>query len=377
MSSLPSPPLIPGDLDTSALQSSQLALSGATLGTVVIKPSVVTVSYALTLPNAQGAANTLLRNDGSGYLSWVAPGTGGTGDVVGPASSTDTALALFSGTTGKIIQNSVVTLSSLGAMTGVASLALKGTTNSVTISPAAATTAYSITLPGAQGAARTFLENDGTGVLRWAGGDGFAWNANQSSPISGQTINGVLSGTTPAYYDGIVLGLVFTVTGVAVSRSGFVNWNIVGFDFTRNFRLLVSYYMSTGSDGIQYGFGGSGPFSGTATANGGILNCYSTGTFSPSTSCTFYRNGVLVSPPGGNNTGVTYLNKWTTDIIEVRWVGPKRIGTLYHSSDNWQNAIDLTTWVPGGTYIYVGATTNTTLAPSSDQNCKAVSLEYI
>ena len=37
-------------------------------------------------------------------------GTAGTGDVVGPASSTDNAIARFNGTTGKIIQNSGITI---------------------------------------------------------------------------------------------------------------------------------------------------------------------------------------------------------------------------------------------------------------------------
>lgn len=43
--------------------------------------------------------------------------SGGAGDVVGPASSTDTAIALFDGTTGKLIQNSSATLSDAGVLT--------------------------------------------------------------------------------------------------------------------------------------------------------------------------------------------------------------------------------------------------------------------
>ena len=46
----------------------------------------------------------------------------GTGDVVGPASATDNAVARFDGTTGKLIQNSVVTISDTGATTGVTTL---------------------------------------------------------------------------------------------------------------------------------------------------------------------------------------------------------------------------------------------------------------
>jgi hypothetical protein len=47
------------------------------------------------------------------------PVTGsGTGDVVGPAGSSDNAVARFDLATGKLIQNSVVLVSDLGVMTG-------------------------------------------------------------------------------------------------------------------------------------------------------------------------------------------------------------------------------------------------------------------
>jgi hypothetical protein len=45
------------------------------------------------------------------------------GDVVGPASSTDNAIARFDTTTGKLLQNSVVTVGDTGAITGVTTLA--------------------------------------------------------------------------------------------------------------------------------------------------------------------------------------------------------------------------------------------------------------
>jgi len=45
------------------------------------------------------------------------------GDVVGPASSTDNAIARFDTTTGKLLQNSVVLVDDTGAVTGVTTLA--------------------------------------------------------------------------------------------------------------------------------------------------------------------------------------------------------------------------------------------------------------
>lgn len=50
----------------------------------------------------------------------------GAGDVVGPASSTDNAVAIFNLTTGKLIQDSVVTVGDTGAVSGVTSLTLTG-----------------------------------------------------------------------------------------------------------------------------------------------------------------------------------------------------------------------------------------------------------
>lgn len=47
--------------------------------------------------------------------AWV-PGISGSGDVTGPASSTDNALARFDSTTGKLIQNSTAILSDTGAL---------------------------------------------------------------------------------------------------------------------------------------------------------------------------------------------------------------------------------------------------------------------
>jgi hypothetical protein len=80
--------------------------SGGTTWT--IDNSVVTVSKL----SATGtpSSSTYLRGDGS----WAT--VSGSGDVVGPASSTDNALVRFDSTTGKLIQNSVATLTDTGTL---------------------------------------------------------------------------------------------------------------------------------------------------------------------------------------------------------------------------------------------------------------------
>jgi len=97
---------------------------GATSGYVGIQAATNAGSTTYTLPSADGTSGQVLSTNGTGTLSWTtAGGGGGTGDVVGPASSTDNAIARFDLTTGKLIQNSSVIVDDSGSITGVASLA--------------------------------------------------------------------------------------------------------------------------------------------------------------------------------------------------------------------------------------------------------------
>jgi hypothetical protein len=75
-------------------------------------PGTLATSYTLTLPVDDGTSGQALITDGSGVLSWS---TAASGDVYGPASATDNAVARYDGTTGKIIQNSAVTIADDGA----------------------------------------------------------------------------------------------------------------------------------------------------------------------------------------------------------------------------------------------------------------------
>jgi len=80
----------------------------------------------LKWPQADGTATYFLQTDGAGQLSWAIPA--GAGDVVGPGSSTDNAIARYDLTTGKIIQNSGVIIDDSNNVTGAASVSLTGIT---------------------------------------------------------------------------------------------------------------------------------------------------------------------------------------------------------------------------------------------------------
>ena len=86
-------------------------------------PSALGASYTLTFPADDGTSGQALITDGSGVLSWS---TAASGDVYGPASATDNALARFDLTTGKLIQNSVGILSDAGVLTGLTGITSSG-----------------------------------------------------------------------------------------------------------------------------------------------------------------------------------------------------------------------------------------------------------
>jgi len=89
------------------------------------------------------------------------------GNVIGPASATDNAVARFDLTTGKIIQNSVVTISDTGATTGITTLAAS---TSVTTPIVQALNSAGLSLKNASG---TTQMNVGAG-----GGDNMSINVS-------------------------------------------------------------------------------------------------------------------------------------------------------------------------------------------------------
>lgn len=79
-------------------------------GAVVIKGSATT---GVTIPSGERA---LIAWNGSDFVSIAS------GDVDGPASSTDTAIAIYNGTSGKVIKNTGVTIDGSNNVSGVAQL---------------------------------------------------------------------------------------------------------------------------------------------------------------------------------------------------------------------------------------------------------------
>lgn len=123
---------------------------------------------------------TLQYNSTSG--KWE-PGTAGAGDVTGAASSTDNAIVRFDGTTGKIIQNSTVTIDDNGNFASVNALGFS-------TSPG--------TLPTA------------AGTIYWDSGDGtptVILNANTSLQLGQENIAKVYNGTGSTIPKGSVVAV--------------------------------------------------------------------------------------------------------------------------------------------------------------------------
>lgn len=95
-------------------------------GALIVKDEGSTLTSAAGSLNFVGAGVTATTS-GSDVTVTIAGGGSGGGDVVGPASATDNAIARFDTTTGKLIQNSVVTIAdTTGNMAGVGTLSLSG-----------------------------------------------------------------------------------------------------------------------------------------------------------------------------------------------------------------------------------------------------------
>jgi hypothetical protein len=112
-----------------------MAASGFTPISLYYSATAAAVPLAANLTAGELSLNTadgkLYYKNSSNVVTLLASTAGSSGDVVGPASATDNALARFDLTTGKLIQNSVGILSDAGVLTGLTGLTSSG---SITLS---------------------------------------------------------------------------------------------------------------------------------------------------------------------------------------------------------------------------------------------------
>lgn len=263
------------------------------------------------LPSQTSNSGKFLTTNGS-VASWATVTAGGSGDVVGPSSSVDSEISLFSGTTGKLIKRATGT-----GFVKVSSGVMQTPSSTVSL-----TTEVSGALP---------IANGGTGQTAKAA----AFDALSPNTTKGDiTVFGTTNARLPVGVDGTVL------TADSTQSSG-VKWSAATGG--------MSNPMTTGGDLI---YGGS---SGTPTrlANGaaGQLLQSNGGTSAPSW---INLNGILTK-------GVSYTASATDDTILFTGNGtlslPAASTVQYHKYNVVTTGNAVVTIDPNGTELICGSQT--------------------
>ena len=198
-----------------------------------------------TVPLSPGISGQFLKTQGAAANPiWDTPG--GSGDVLGPASSTDNAITRFDGTTGKTIQNSVITLSDTGTFDRNAGSIVFSTTSSgdISVSPADA-----LNLSGTTGDWQTTgaITIDSTGGAISIGSDANAQPINIGTGAAARTITiGNTTGASNVVINTGTVSGVFDVNSYAteIGASDYIELAISGTGYISLDAATVTSYSS-------------------------------------------------------------------------------------------------------------------------------------
>lgn len=257
--------------------------NSASANSVTVASGNNTASWTMTLPPDDGSSGQYLQTDGSGNTSWAT--ISATGDVVGPASATDNAVVRFDGTTGKLIQNSAVTIAdTTGDITA-------GKYNGLTVTTTTGTLTVANGKTLAVDNSLTFVGTDGSTVNFGAGG---------TVTLLGNTSTGtgsIVLSNSPTFNDDITLGVASTATGAVKftgTTSGLVTLSVADAAGTWTLKLPTT----AGSTGQALTTDGSGNAS-WSTITGGATGGGS--------DAIFWNNGQTVTTnytvPASTNAG--------------------------------------------------------------------------
>ena len=260
------------------------------------------------------AGTGISYNNTTGVITNASPSLGG--DVVGPASATDNAIARFDTTTGKLLQNSVVTIDDTGAATGFTTLS--------------ASTSVSTPIVKATSSAGGALQNaSGTNQVQWGAGGGDNFAINVSTNINGTNAQVDLSptgtghvhikptGVNSVEINPTSVGLMDNITiGATTPKNGsFVDLSVTG---------AVSFDALQGTAGQVLTSAGTGvtptwttPTTGTVTSVTGTAPVVSSGGNTPAISMAAANtttNGYLTSTDWNTFNGKSNTNGTVTSV---------------------------------------------------------------
>ena len=138
-------------------------------GTLTITPVTSTINGGATLVLTTGQGARIMSNGANYFAILGKSSASGSGDVVGPASATDNALARFDLATGKLLQDGTLSASDVAA--GVVTLSTIGN-NDLTLQTGNATTGSITIADGANGAITINPDGSGHVIAAVTGGSG-------------------------------------------------------------------------------------------------------------------------------------------------------------------------------------------------------------
>ena len=281
----------------------------ATAGTgISITGSPITTSGTLNITNTAPDQVVALTGAGTTTVTGTYPNFTITstdskaGDVVGPASATDNAIARFDTTTGKLIQNSVVTVDDTGAVTGVTTLA--------------ASTSVTTPIVQASNSGGLALKNSaGTTQISMGGGGGDNVSINVATNINGANAQIDISPTGTGH-----VHIKPTGTGsleIAPTNVGTINNMTIGATTARNASVVdlsvtgtLSFDAAQGTAGQVLTSAGTGvtptwttPTTGTVTSVTGTAPVVSSGGATPA---------ISMAAATGSVNGYLTSTDWTT-----------------------------------------------------------------
>ena len=168
----------------------------------------------------------LYSKNAAGTVIAVGGGSGGSGDVVGPSSATDNALARYDGTTGKLIQNGLITADDAGNVANINSL---GFDTTPTTPP---TTEGSLYWDSADGIQTLSLVMAGGNATQQIGEEQYYRVKASSAITNGQVVMftgtvGASGGLTAAPATGLTAATASYVMGVATQDIALNDWGYI------------------------------------------------------------------------------------------------------------------------------------------------------